>query len=45
MIKRKQRIPMLDLSTLSGEDAETAVKSKRRATPSAMDARRRCCSH
>jgi len=28
MIKRKQRIPMLDLSTLSGEDAETAVKHR-----------------
>jgi hypothetical protein len=28
MIKRKQRVPMLDLSTLSGEDAETAVKHR-----------------
>jgi alkylhydroperoxidase family enzyme len=28
MIKRKQRIPMLDLSTLSGEDGETAVKHR-----------------
>jgi 4-carboxymuconolactone decarboxylase len=28
MIKRKQRIPMLDLSTLSGEDADTAAKHR-----------------
>jgi len=28
MIKRKQRIPMRDLSTLSGEEAETAAKNR-----------------
>ena len=28
MINRKQRIPMLDLSTLNGEDAETAEKHR-----------------
>ena len=28
MIKRKQRIPMRDLSALSGEDAETAAKNR-----------------
>lgn len=28
MIKRKQRVPMRDLSRLSGEDAETAAKQR-----------------
>jgi hypothetical protein len=28
MIKRKQRVPMRDLSQLSGEDADTAVKHR-----------------